>query len=70
MGILEECHMRYIYLYRFRGNEATFQVEADSRSEADERVEAMKTAQFEGTLFAEVPVSDEEMRQYTDRILH
>jgi hypothetical protein len=60
--------VRYIYLYRFRGNEATFQVEADSIDEADKRVDAMKSAQFEGTVAYEVPIDDDEMRRISRRL--
>jgi len=62
--------MKFIYLYNFRGNEATFQVQADSKAEADERFEAMKLADFEGTLVEEIAVPDYEMLWYAERVVH
>ena len=60
----------YIFLYNFRGIEATFAVVADTQQEAEERVAAMKSAQYEGKLYAEIPISDEEMRGFTGETIH
>jgi len=62
--------MKFIYLYIFRGHEATCTIEADSREEADERYIAMKSAEFEGTVYDEVYVPDEDMVYYTQRVVH
>lgn len=60
----------YIYLYTFAGNEATFSVIADTREEADMRVNAMKGAKFEGILYDEIPVSDAFLRKFTCESVH
>ena len=62
--------MRYIYLYEFRGIEATFTIGADNRTEADERFQAMKSALFEGTLEYEIPISDEETNRLSGKVMH
>ena len=61
--------MRFIYLYDFKGTEATFTVEAVDQAEADERFAAMKLAVFEGTVVYEIPIDDSEMRRI-NRNLH
>lgn len=60
----------YIYLYEFRGIEATFNVIADSLEEADERVAAMRTAVFEGVLVETIQITDEEMKRLSGKVIH
>ena len=62
--------MIYIYLYNFRGIEATFTIMAEDRKEAEARFEAMKTAIYEGEVFKEIPIADEEMNRFTGKVLH
>jgi hypothetical protein len=62
--------MIYVYLYKFRGIEATLTVEAENIPEADERIKAIGTAQYEGELIEEIAISDAELARFADRVVH